>query len=56
MQNRRLRAEAIVDSPGIPPDFRREEIDHCRWSVGRRMGMPMTVDFIGKSTSGDKGR
>ena len=33
MQNRRFRAELIVDGPGIPPDFRCEKIDHDRWSV-----------------------
>ena len=50
MQNWRLRAELIVDRPRIPPDFRCEEIDHDRWSVGRRTGTRTTVDFINKPT------
>ena len=50
MQNWRLRAELIVDRPRIPPDFRCEKIDHDRWSVGRRVGTRMTLDFISKPT------
>ena len=54
MQNWRLRAELIVDRPRIPPDFRREKIDHDRWSVGRGIRTRMTVNFISKPT--DSGR
>jgi hypothetical protein len=54
MQNWRLRAELIVDRPRIPPDFRREKIDHDRWSVGTGIRTRMTVNFISKPT--DSGR
>jgi hypothetical protein len=54
MQNWRLRAKLIVDRPRIPPDFRREKIDHDRSSAGREIETRMTIDFISKPTDSGK--
>ena len=46
MQNWRRRAKLIVDRPRIPPDCRREKIDHDRSSLGREVEIRMTEDSI----------